>query len=142
VSDLIDSRAQLNEGPYPQARLTCLRALTAAERLADPILMEAAHRPLTMLELAIDGPGQARRRALHALRLVHATGVPTLEPPPRFLLVFIDFLGGDWERAQRGAIELLALGHRVGNIRATVGGLAGRALVLTSEATSPKRPPA
>jgi DNA-binding CsgD family transcriptional regulator/tetratricopeptide (TPR) repeat protein len=131
VADMIDGAAQLPQGPYPQARQTCLRALTAAERLADPVLMEEVHRPLTIAELTLDGPGPARRRPLYALRLARACGVPTLETASRFLLVFVDFHAGDWEQAQRGAIELLALGHRVSSVRATAAGLLGQALVLT-----------
>jgi DNA-binding CsgD family transcriptional regulator/tetratricopeptide (TPR) repeat protein len=131
VADMIDSAAQLPQGPYPQARQTCLRALTTAERLADPVLMEEVHRALTIAELTLDGPGPARRRPLYALRLARACGVPTLETASRFLLVFVDFHAGDWEQAQRGAIELLALGHRVSSVRATAAGLLGQALVLT-----------
>jgi DNA-binding CsgD family transcriptional regulator len=131
VADLTDASVQLQEGAYPQARQSCLHALIAAEQLADPILMEEAHRLLTVVELSLDGPEPARRRVLHALQLAHSTGVPTLETAPRALLVFIDFLAGDWEQAQRGAIELLALGHRVGSVRAAASGLTCQALMLT-----------
>jgi ATP/maltotriose-dependent transcriptional regulator MalT len=84
-----------------------------------------------MVELMLDGPEPARRRALYALRLARTSGVPTLEAGSRCLLVLVDFHGGDWEQAQRGAIELLALGHRVRSVRAAVAGLIGQALVLT-----------
>jgi ATP/maltotriose-dependent transcriptional regulator MalT len=47
-------------------------------------------------------------------------------------MVLVDFHGGDWEQAQRGAVELLALGHRVSSVRAAVVGLVCQALVLTS----------
>ncbi|GAB2861221.1 helix-turn-helix transcriptional regulator [Actinoallomurus bryophytorum] len=131
VADMIDGDVQLRDGPSPRAHQTCLRALTAAERLADPVLIEEIHRPLMMIELMLDGPGPARRRALYALRLARASGVPTLEMASRFLLVLVDFHGGDWEQAQRGAVEVLALGHRVSNVRAVVAGLIVQALVLT-----------
>jgi DNA-binding CsgD family transcriptional regulator/tetratricopeptide (TPR) repeat protein len=131
VADLIDGAAQLQGGPYPQARQTCLRALTTAERLADPILMEQVHRPLTMVELMLDGPEPARPRALDAWQLARTSGVPTLEAASRLLLVLVDFHGGDWEQAQRGAVELLALGHRVSSVRAAVIGLVCQALVFT-----------
>lgn len=131
VADMIDGDAQLREDSAPQAHQTYLRALAAAERLADPGLVEQIHRPLTMVELMLDGPEPARRRGRYALRVARTSGVPTLEMAARLLLVFVDFHGGDWERAQRGAIELLALGHRVSSARATVAGLIGRALVLT-----------
>jgi DNA-binding CsgD family transcriptional regulator len=131
VADMIDSDAQLREGPAPRAHQTCLRALTTAERLADLVLIEEIHRPLTMVELILDGPEPARRRALYALQLARTSGVPTLEMASRFLLVLVDFHGGDWEQAQRGAIEILALGHRVSNVRALAAGLIVQALVLT-----------
>jgi DNA-binding CsgD family transcriptional regulator len=131
VADLIDGAAQLQEGPYPRARRTCLRALTTAERLADPILSEEVHRPLAIAELTLDGPEPARRRALYALQLARGSGVPTLETGSRLLLVLVDFHAGDWEQAQRGGVELLGLGHRVGSVRAVVAGLIVQALVLT-----------
>ncbi|MBC6463071.1 tetratricopeptide repeat protein [Actinomadura sp. HBU206391] len=131
VADMIDGDAQLREGPASQAHQTYLRALTIAERLADPALIEQIHRPLTMVELMLDGPEPARRRGLYALQVARTFGVPPLEMASRLLLVLVDFHGGDWEQAQRGAIELLALGHRVSSVRAAVAGLIGQALVFT-----------
>jgi ATP/maltotriose-dependent transcriptional regulator MalT len=84
-----------------------------------------------MVELILDGPEPARRRALYALQLARTSGVPTLEMASRFLLVLVDFHGGEWEQVQRGAIEILALGHRVSNVRALAAGLIVQALVLT-----------
>ncbi|GGM71886.1 LuxR family transcriptional regulator [Longimycelium tulufanense] len=120
---------QLTHGGYAEARRAADQVLPLTPQSGDPALTVLFHLPLFLLELTLSGAPAAIALAEQALDEARRDGVPALEAGPRFCAYLGYFLAGEWEPAWDTAGQLVATGHRTGEVRQVALGSAGRALI-------------
>lgn len=106
------------------------RALAAAERSGDPLLVIRAHDQLSVAAASqLDLPA-LRAHSEASLRLAIELGATTLQGWPRGRLATTDLLSGDWDAALRSTTELIGFPARHGERRGAISTAAGHAWVL------------
>jgi DNA-binding CsgD family transcriptional regulator len=127
---LAEGAVHFARGDYPRARQRSLDALAAAEAADEQLLAKRADDTLSRLATCMGECALARQHAERSFERSLALGAPSLELYPRFYLVLLDLMTGDWASALSRSADALVRARRVGRARALAATLAARGTVL------------